>query len=91
MNFAASQAALMKESSKANGYDWIRKGAYNEIISLAESKYSLKEESLNVKTLLTRIKQGKLNHSGRGHVSPMLALEAHFVDVICNLQQCGNL
>ncbi len=46
---------------------------YKGTISLAESKYSLKEGSLNVKTLLTRVKQGKLNHSGRGHVSPMLA------------------
>jgi hypothetical protein len=85
MNYAASKAALMKESFSNSGYDRLPKGTYKDIISETESKFSLSEGSLNIKTLLTRVKRGKLTCSGRGRVSPMIALEAHFLDALLQL------
>ena len=85
MNYAASKAALLKESFSNSGYDRLPKGTYNEVISETESKFSLEEGSLNIKTLLTRVKRGKLTCSSRGRVSPMIALEAHFLDLLLQL------
>jgi hypothetical protein len=53
MNYAASKAALSKESFSNSGYDRLPKGTYNVVILETESKFSLEEGSLNVKTLLT--------------------------------------
>jgi hypothetical protein len=53
MNYAASKAALMKEYFSNSGYDRLPKGTYKDIILETESKFSLSEGSLNIKTLLT--------------------------------------
>jgi len=41
MNYAASKAALLKESFSYQGYDRLPKGTYKEVILEAESKFSL--------------------------------------------------
>jgi hypothetical protein len=50
MNYAASKAALLKESFSNWGYDRLRKVTYKEVILETESKFSLSEGSLNTKT-----------------------------------------
>ena len=63
----------------------IPKVAYAEIAKQTEKKFSLEEGSLNKETLLTRVKRGNLSAAGRGLNSPMIALEAHFLDMILEL------
>jgi hypothetical protein len=87
LNYAAS---LIKKHSESQGYERIPKGVYEKIVKKAESKFSLEEGSLNKQTLLTRVKRGKLSAAGRGCVSPMVALEAHFLDLILELASMGQ-
>jgi hypothetical protein len=63
----------------------IPKVAYAEIAKQTEKKFSLKKGSLNKETLLTRVKRGKLSTAGRRLNSPLIALEAHFLDMILEL------
>jgi hypothetical protein len=85
MNDAASIAALLKESFSKQGYDRLPKGTYKEVILETKSKFSLSEGSLNTKALLTQVKRGKLTCNSRGCVSPMIALEVHFLDALLQL------
>jgi hypothetical protein len=85
LNYAASEASLIKKHSESQGYERIPKGVYEKIVKKAESEFSLEEGSLNKQMSLTRVKRGKLSAAGRGCVSPMVALEAHFLDLILEL------
>jgi hypothetical protein len=85
LNYAASEASRIKTQFRIQGCERIPKGAYAEIVKRTEKKFSLEEGSLNKETLLTRVKRGKLSAAGRGLNSPMLALEAHFLDMILEL------
>jgi hypothetical protein len=61
------------------------KGTYDDIIKNAEDKFSLKEGTINKQNMLTWLKRGNLSATGRGLNSPMIALEAHFLDLILEL------
>jgi hypothetical protein len=85
LNYAASEASRIKTQFQFQGFERIPKGAYAEIVKQTEKKFSLEEGSLNKETLLTHVKRGKLSAAGRGLNSPMLVLEAHFLDMILDL------
>ena len=62
------------------------KGTYDKIIKEAEQKFEVDEGSISKLTLLSRLREGrKTVAAGRGHVSPLIGLEAHFVDVMLQL------
>jgi hypothetical protein len=85
LNYAASEASIIKSSAKSVG-DRVPKGAYNKIIREAEEKFELEDGSISKLTVLTRLRNNrKTVGAGRGHVSPLIGLEAHFVDVILQL------
>jgi hypothetical protein len=69
MNYAASKAALLMESFSNQGYDRLPKGTYKEVILEAESKFSLSGGSLNMKTLLTRVKRKIDMQQQRSHLT----------------------
>jgi len=85
LNFAASEASRMKSEYRSLGFERVPKGVYKEIKKRAEDRFSLEEGSLSKGTMLSRIKRGKHLSSGKGRVSPMIALEAHFLDLILEL------
>ena len=85
LNYAASEASTVKSSANSGG-ERVPKGTYNKIIKEAEEKFNLDEGAISKPTLLTRLRSNrKTVAAGRGHVSPLLAVEAHFVDIILQL------
>ena len=85
LNYASNEAFRVKQGFLSQGFERIPKGTYDKIVKKVEEKFSLKEGSLNKQTLLTRVKRGNLSATGRGLNSPMIALEAHFLDTILEL------
>jgi hypothetical protein len=66
--------------------DRVPKGTYDKIIKEAEEKYSLEEGSISKHTILMRLREErKTVTGGQGHVSPMIGVEVHLVDVILQL------
>jgi hypothetical protein len=85
LNYASNEAFRVKQGFLSQGFERIPNVTYKNNVKKVEEKFSLKEGSLNKQTLLTRAKRGNLSASGRGLNSPMLALEAHFLDMILEL------
>jgi hypothetical protein len=91
LNYAAVEASTAKESIKKTG-ERVPKGTYDKIIKEAEQKFVVEEGSISKLTLLSRLREGrKTVAAGRGHVSPLIGLEAHFVDVCCSCLPCDSL
>jgi hypothetical protein len=85
LNYAAVEASAAKESIKKTG-ERVPKGTYNKIIKEAEEKFEVEEGSISKLTLLSRLQEGrKTVAAGRGHVSPLIGLEVHSVDVMLQL------
>ena len=62
------------------------KGTYEKIMCEAEAKYGLEEGTICKATMLTRLKsKRKTTTAGKGNISPLIALEAHFLDIILQL------
>jgi hypothetical protein len=56
------------------------------MVEQAEKDFNLDAGSINMDTMLARLKPGrKVVTAGRGNVSPLIAIEAHFLDVIIQL------
>jgi hypothetical protein len=85
LNYASHECFNVRQVFMSNGAERIPKGTYDDIIKKAEEKFSLKEGTINKQTMLTRLKRGNLSATGRGLDSPMIALEAHFLDLILEL------
>ena len=85
INYAAMEASYLKITAKSSG-DRVPKGTYDKIIKEAEEKYNLGAGSISKYTLLMRLQETrKTITGGKGHVSPMIGIEAHFVDLILQL------
>ncbi len=57
-----------------------------KIIYEAEERWGLEEGAICKATVLTRLKsKRKPTTAGKGNVSPLIALEAHFLDIILQL------
>jgi hypothetical protein len=85
LNYASHECFNVRQVFMSNGAERIPKGTYDDNIKKAEEKFSLKEGTINKQTMLTRLKRGNLSATGRGLDSPMIALEAHFLDLILEL------
>ncbi len=86
MNYAAMEAFKLKEAASKDGNPRVQKGTYKEVIEKTEKQFGLETGSIKMDTVLARLKQGrKLISGGRGNVSPLIAVEAHFLEVILQL------
>ena len=86
LNYAAVAASKVKESCAEDGNMRVSKGTYQSIVEEAEKKFSLDEGSIKVATVVNRLRTGRrLVAAGRGNVSPLVAVEAHFLEVILEL------
>ncbi len=86
LNYAAMEAFKLKEAASKDGNPRVQKGTYKEVIEKTEKQFGLETGSIKMDTVLARLKQGrKLISGGRGNVSPLIAVEAHFLEVILQL------
>ncbi len=86
LNHAATESLSIKEEAYKNANSRAPKGAYKQIVNQAEKDFNLPAGSINMDTVLARLKPGrKIVTAGRGNVSPLIAIEAHFLDVIIQL------
>jgi hypothetical protein len=85
INYATSEASYLKITAKSSG-DRVPKGTYDKIIKEAEEKNNLGEGSISKYMLLMRLREmRKTITGGKGHVSSMISIEAHFIDLILQL------
>jgi len=81
LNHAASE---LKKTANDVG-ERVPKGSYNKIIEETK-KIELEEGSISRSALITWLKKNrKVIAAGRGNISPLIGIEAHFVDIILQL------
>jgi len=86
LNHAALESLSVKEEAIKNGNARVQRGAYKKIIEATEKAFNLEVGSINMDTVLKRLQPGrKVVTTGKGSVSPLIAVEAHFVDVLLQL------
>jgi len=85
LNHAALEASELKETANDTG-ERVPKSTYRKIIEETEKKIELEEGSISRSALLTWSKKNrKVVAAGRGNISPLIGIEAHFVDIILQL------
>lgn len=65
-------------------------GTAAKVCREAEEHLSLKENSIKVETMLSRYKRGNVDGRGKGHVSPVEAMEPILVDFCIKLARMGQ-
>jgi hypothetical protein len=86
VNYAAMEALSLKQASIKNGNMRVNKGAYQLVCEEAERKFSLDEGTVKLSTVVSRLRSGRrIIATGKGNVSPLVAVEAHFLEVILEL------
>ncbi len=86
VNYAAMEALSLKQASIKNGNMRVNKGAYQLLCEEAERKFSLDEGTVKLSTVVSRLRSGRrIVATGKGNVSPLVAVEAHFLEVILEL------
>jgi hypothetical protein len=83
LNHAATECLSIKQEAIQNGNARVKRGAYKEIVEATEKAFDLEVGSINMDTVLKRLQPGrKVVTAGKGSVSPLIAVEAHFLDVL---------
>jgi hypothetical protein len=86
LNYAAMEALKVKEACAKDGNLRVNKGTYQSIVKQAEKKFCLDEGAIKLATVVNRLRSGRrIVAAGRGNVSPLVAAEAHFLEVILEL------
>ena len=87
LNYASVEVSNTKNSYEGIGCKRVKRGEYNNILTMAREKFDLPDDiSLSKDTVMSRLKPGrKLLVAHRGPVSPMVAIEAHLIDLILQL------
>jgi len=86
LNYATIEAHHAKEASREEGLSRVCKGTYESIVQEAEKKFGIEPGALQLKTILNRLKPGKkLIAAGKGKVSPLVAIEGYFLEIILEL------
>jgi hypothetical protein len=86
LNYAAIQAAKAKDAAKSNDLSRVVKGSYKDIIDLTEQQFGLEAGSISIHTVKSRLKKNRrLTASGKGNVSPLVTIEATFIEVLLEL------
>ena len=87
LNYASVEVSNTKNSYEGIGCKWVKRGEYNNILTMAHKKFDLPDDILLSKdTVMSHLKPGrKLLVAHHGPVSPMVAIEAHLIDLILQL------
>ena len=89
LNYAATQFASIQEAAADIGLTRVGKGAYEMILKDAHEKFAIEENTIS--KVLSRLRPGRNKiTAGRGHISPLIAIEAHFLDTILQLAAMGQ-
>ncbi len=85
LKFSATGAAATKESAAKTG-NQVPKATYEKIMCEAEAKYGIEEGTICNPAMLTGLKTSrKIIVAGKGSISPLIAIEVHFLDIILEL------